>query len=137
MDVDIVSDLLWDFYNKFHGETNYLLIILYVPVMALAVTANMLVITVVFKYQYMRSPAIGGPPSSRVTQHFRKLHEVVTKGQRGSRKKRKRERKRSREREVEEGDVTISEHADFDWPRGRPLGLPQNIACGIAGSNNY
>ncbi|RLU16307.1 hypothetical protein DMN91_012067 [Ooceraea biroi] len=55
MDVDIVSDLLWDFYNKFHGETNYLLIILYVPVMALAVTANMLVITVVFKYQYMRS----------------------------------------------------------------------------------
>lgn len=49
-----MSDILWDFYNKFNGETNYLLIILYVPVMALAVTANVLVITVVLKYHYMR-----------------------------------------------------------------------------------
>lgn len=49
-----MADVLWDFYEKFNGETNYLLIILYLPVMALAVTANILVITVVFKYHYMR-----------------------------------------------------------------------------------
>jgi len=54
MEVDIMSDILWDFYNRFSGETNYLLIILYLPIMALAVTANVLVITVVFKYHYMR-----------------------------------------------------------------------------------
>ncbi|KAL6422094.1 hypothetical protein ACFW04_010864 [Cataglyphis niger] len=55
MEMDSMTDVLWDFYEKFNGETNYLLIILYVPVMALAVTANILVITVVFKYHYMRS----------------------------------------------------------------------------------
>jgi len=54
MEVDIMSDILWNFYNKFSGETNYLLIVLYLPIMALAVTANVLVITVVFKYHYMR-----------------------------------------------------------------------------------
>lgn len=54
MEMDYMTDVLWDFYEKFNGETNYLLIILYVPVMALAVTANILVITVVFKYHYMR-----------------------------------------------------------------------------------
>lgn len=53
--MDIMSDILWDFYNKFNSETNYLLIILYVPVIVLAVTANILVIAVVFKYHYMRS----------------------------------------------------------------------------------
>lgn len=52
--VDITTMLLWLFYEKFH-ETNYLLIGLYVPVMAVAVTANVLVIAVVFKYHYMRS----------------------------------------------------------------------------------
>ncbi|XP_014486051.1 PREDICTED: orexin receptor type 1-like isoform X2 [Dinoponera quadriceps] len=45
----------WDLYNKLNGEANYLLIILYVPVIAIAVTANILVIAVVFKYHYMRS----------------------------------------------------------------------------------
>ncbi|XP_029048023.2 neuropeptide FF receptor 1-like [Osmia bicornis bicornis] len=53
--MDITGDILWYFYDKFHSETNYLLIILYVPVIALAVTANTLVIAVVFKYHYMRS----------------------------------------------------------------------------------
>ncbi|KAK9309624.1 hypothetical protein QLX08_000837 [Tetragonisca angustula] len=52
---DITGDILWYFYDKFHSKTNYFLIILYVPVMALAVTANILVIAVVFKYHYMRS----------------------------------------------------------------------------------
>ncbi|XP_029159817.1 uncharacterized protein LOC114931837 [Nylanderia fulva] len=54
MEMDMMTDLLWDFYEKF-SETNYLLIILYVPVIVLAVTANILVIAVVFKYHYMRS----------------------------------------------------------------------------------
>lgn len=52
--MDITGDILWYFYDKFHSETNYLLIILYIPVMALAITANVLVIAVVFKYHYMR-----------------------------------------------------------------------------------
>lgn len=47
---DIIRHLL----AKFQGKTNYLLIVLYVFVMALAVTANILVIAVVFKYHYMR-----------------------------------------------------------------------------------
>ncbi|XP_017766319.1 PREDICTED: orexin receptor type 1-like [Eufriesea mexicana] len=50
-----IEEILWYLYNKFHSEANYLLIILYVPVMALAVTANVLVIAVVLKYHYMRS----------------------------------------------------------------------------------
>lgn len=49
-----IEEILWYLYNKFHSEVNYLLIILYVPVMALAVTANVLVIAVVLKYHYMR-----------------------------------------------------------------------------------
>lgn len=48
---DIIRHLL----AKFQGKTNYLLIVLYAFVMALAVTANILVIAVVFKYHYMRS----------------------------------------------------------------------------------
>ncbi|XP_066601922.1 orexin receptor type 2-like isoform X2 [Prorops nasuta] len=52
---EVTIDMLWDFYNHFHGESNYLLIILYVPVIALAIVANFLVIAVVFKYHYMRS----------------------------------------------------------------------------------
>lgn len=52
--LDITTAILWYFYDKFHGETNYLLIILYVPVIVVAVTANVLVIAVVFKYHYMR-----------------------------------------------------------------------------------
>lgn len=52
--VDIHTAILWYFYDKLHSETNYLLIVLYVPVMAIAVTANVLVIAVVFKYHYMR-----------------------------------------------------------------------------------
>lgn len=47
---DIIRHLL----AKFQGKTNYLLIVLYAFVMALAVTANILVIAVVFKYHYMR-----------------------------------------------------------------------------------
>ncbi|XP_032691579.1 uncharacterized protein LOC116854101 [Odontomachus brunneus] len=54
MEMDL-SEILWNFYDKFNGDTNYLLIILYVPVIAIAVTANILVIAVVFKYHYMRS----------------------------------------------------------------------------------
>ncbi|CAL7934315.1 unnamed protein product [Xylocopa violacea] len=53
--VDITEEILQYIYDKLHIETNYLLIILYVPVIALAVTANVLVIAVVFKYHYMRS----------------------------------------------------------------------------------
>ncbi|XP_076239430.1 orexin/Hypocretin receptor type 1-like [Calliopsis andreniformis] len=50
-----ITTILWNFYDEFHSESNYLLIILYVPVMVIAVTANVLVIAVVFKYHYMRS----------------------------------------------------------------------------------
>lgn len=53
MEMDL-NEILWNLYNKFDGDTNYLLIILYVPVIAIAVTANILVIAVVFKYHYMR-----------------------------------------------------------------------------------
>ncbi|XP_046739072.1 RYamide receptor-like [Diprion similis] len=50
-----VNAILSDFYNNLNSETNYLLITLYVPVIVLAVTANILVIVVVLKYHYMRS----------------------------------------------------------------------------------
>lgn len=52
--LNVTTAILWYIYDKFHGETNYLLIVLYVPVMVVAVTANVLVIAVVFKYHYMR-----------------------------------------------------------------------------------
>ncbi|XP_076226566.1 QRFP-like peptide receptor isoform X1 [Nomia melanderi] len=55
LNLHITTEILWYFYLKFQGETNYLLIFLYVPVMVVAVTANVLVIAVVFKYHYMRS----------------------------------------------------------------------------------
>ncbi|XP_043490066.1 RYamide receptor-like [Polistes fuscatus] len=52
----IVTNILWDLYDSFNDvQPNYLLITLYVPIIALAVTANALVIAVVFKYHYMRS----------------------------------------------------------------------------------
>nr|XP_050848573.1 RYamide receptor-like isoform X2 [Vespula vulgaris] len=52
----IVANMMWDLYDSFnHVQPDYLLITLYVPVIALAVTANALVIAVVFKYHYMRS----------------------------------------------------------------------------------
>jgi len=51
---NIISAILWDYYDKISGDTDYLLIVLYVPVMTIAVIANILVIAVVFKYQYMR-----------------------------------------------------------------------------------
>ncbi|XP_012225818.1 RYamide receptor-like [Linepithema humile] len=50
-----LSAILWDYYDKIYGDTDYFLIVLYVPVMAIAVIANILVIAVVFKYHYMRS----------------------------------------------------------------------------------
>lgn len=51
----IVANMMWDLYDSFnHVQPDYLLITLYVPVIALAVTANALVIAVVFKYHYMR-----------------------------------------------------------------------------------
>ncbi|XP_076659816.1 QRFP-like peptide receptor [Halictus rubicundus] len=53
--LDINTTILWYIYDKFHGKPNYLLIVLYVHVMVVAVTANVLVIAVVFKYHYMRS----------------------------------------------------------------------------------
>lgn len=49
----IVTNMMWELYDSFN-QPNYLLITLYVPVIALAVTANALVIAVVFKYHYMR-----------------------------------------------------------------------------------
>ncbi|KAI4498640.1 hypothetical protein M0802_006346 [Mischocyttarus mexicanus] len=62
----IVTNILWDLYDSFNDvQPNYLLITLYVPVIALAVTANALVIAVVFKYHYMRRyPFIVGTSSS-------------------------------------------------------------------------
>ncbi|XP_076296410.1 RYamide receptor-like [Lasioglossum baleicum] len=53
--LDINTTILQHIYNNLHGEPNYLLIVLYVPVMVVAVTANVLVIAVIFKSQYMRS----------------------------------------------------------------------------------
>ncbi|XP_058790911.1 RYamide receptor-like [Phymastichus coffea] len=50
-----MTEILQGFYEEFNSKTNYLLIGLYVPVFVLAITANILVIIVVFKYQYMRS----------------------------------------------------------------------------------
>ncbi|XP_033225803.1 orexin receptor type 1-like [Belonocnema kinseyi] len=55
LDKDQMTNILQSFYEDFNNETNYLLITLYVPVIVLAVTANILVIVVVFKYHYMRS----------------------------------------------------------------------------------
>ncbi|XP_016838610.1 orexin receptor type 1 isoform X1 [Nasonia vitripennis] len=55
LDMAEMSEILRGFYEDFNSETNYLLIGLYVPVIILAMTANILVIIVVFKYQYMRS----------------------------------------------------------------------------------
>ncbi|XP_015602063.1 orexin receptor type 1 isoform X2 [Cephus cinctus] len=53
-EVEEMSAILRRFIDDLN-ETNYLLITLYVPVIVLAVTANILVIVVVFKYHYMRS----------------------------------------------------------------------------------
>ncbi|XP_078036416.1 RYamide receptor-like [Augochlora pura] len=50
-----LNKILWYIYYNLHGKPNYLLIMLYVPVMVVAVTANVLVIAVVFKYHCMRS----------------------------------------------------------------------------------
>lgn len=49
-----LSAILWDYYDKIYGDSDYFLVVLYVPVMAIAVIANILVIAVVFKYHYMR-----------------------------------------------------------------------------------
>ncbi|XP_051171663.1 RYamide receptor-like isoform X2 [Leptopilina boulardi] len=54
-EVEKMKAILQGFYEDFNNETNYLLITLYVPVFVLAITANFLVIIVVFKYHYMRS----------------------------------------------------------------------------------
>ena len=54
LEMDQMTEILRGFYEDFNNETNYLLITLYVPVIVLAVTANILVIVVVFKYHYMR-----------------------------------------------------------------------------------
>ncbi|XP_046471234.1 RYamide receptor-like isoform X1 [Neodiprion pinetum] len=65
--MDEVNAILSDFYNNLNSETNYLLITLYVPVIVLAVTANILVIVVVLKYHYMRRYC---PDFSSVTNYF-------------------------------------------------------------------
>lgn len=54
LEMDKMSEVLSSFYADINGGTNYLLIMLYVPVIVLAVTANILVIVVVLKYHYMR-----------------------------------------------------------------------------------
>ncbi|XP_053979650.1 RYamide receptor-like [Hylaeus volcanicus] len=54
-EMNIIDILRQQIYDNIHNDTDYLLIVLYVLVMALAVTANVLVIAVVFKYHYMRS----------------------------------------------------------------------------------
>ncbi|XP_012286313.1 orexin receptor type 1 [Orussus abietinus] len=53
---DQASEILQRFYDDLNKETNYFLITLYVPIIVLAVTANILVVVVVYKYHYMRSP---------------------------------------------------------------------------------
>ncbi|XP_012253456.2 RYamide receptor-like isoform X5 [Athalia rosae] len=55
LEMDEMTEILSGFYDDLNSETNYLLITLYVPVIVLAVTANILVIVVVLKYHYMRS----------------------------------------------------------------------------------
>lgn len=54
LDIEKMSEILLDFYEHFNNDTNYLLIGLYIPVIFIAMTANILVIVIVFKYQYMR-----------------------------------------------------------------------------------
>lgn len=54
LEMDKMSEVLNEFYDDLYSETNYVLITLYVPVIVLAVTANILVIVVVLKYHYMR-----------------------------------------------------------------------------------
>ncbi|KAJ8672508.1 hypothetical protein QAD02_003767 [Eretmocerus hayati] len=55
LDMQQMSEILQGFYDDFNNQTNYLLIALYVPVIVLAMAANLMVIIVVFKYHYMRS----------------------------------------------------------------------------------
>ncbi|XP_014216334.1 orexin receptor type 1-like [Copidosoma floridanum] len=49
-----MAKVIKDFYDSF-DDTNYVLIVLYIVIIALALISNILVIIVVFKYQYMRS----------------------------------------------------------------------------------
>ena len=49
-----MNDILREFFESFNNQSSYLLASLYVPVIALAIAANTLVIIVVFKFQSMR-----------------------------------------------------------------------------------
>ncbi|XP_043474587.1 orexin receptor type 2-like isoform X2 [Leptopilina heterotoma] len=53
--IEEMNEILQEFYDNLTNQTNYLLITVYVPVIVLAIAANILVIVVVFKYHYMRS----------------------------------------------------------------------------------
>lgn len=53
-DIEEMEKILQGFYDNFTCRANYFLIGMYVPVIILAVVANLLIIIVVNKYRYMR-----------------------------------------------------------------------------------
>ncbi|XP_044007240.1 QRFP-like peptide receptor [Aphidius gifuensis] len=55
LEFEKMSELLNNFYNDMGHKADYVLIVLYVSIMLLALIANIMVILVVIKYQYMRS----------------------------------------------------------------------------------
>ncbi|XP_008553158.2 gastrin/cholecystokinin type B receptor-like [Microplitis demolitor] len=55
LEIEKMSEVLENFYKSLTNDTDYFLISLYIPTILLAVTANLIVIIVVIKFQYMRS----------------------------------------------------------------------------------
>ncbi|XP_074102632.1 RYamide receptor-like isoform X2 [Cotesia typhae] len=55
LEIEKISELLDNFYKSLQNDADYFLISLYIPTIVVAVTANLIVITVVIKYQHMRS----------------------------------------------------------------------------------
>ncbi|CAG5108616.1 Similar to Npffr2: Neuropeptide FF receptor 2 (Mus musculus) [Cotesia congregata] len=55
LEIEKISELLDNFYKSLQNDADYFLISLYIPTIVVAVTANLIVITVVVKYQHMRS----------------------------------------------------------------------------------
>lgn len=54
LEIEKISELLDNFYKSLQNDADYFLISLYIPTIVVAVTANLIVITVVIKYQHMR-----------------------------------------------------------------------------------
>lgn len=54
LEIEKMSEVLENFYKSLTNDTDYFLISLYIPTILLAVTANLIVIIVVIKFQYMR-----------------------------------------------------------------------------------